>query len=166
METVAGVESFEAAFDGLFVACGRLAYRLLGDRSRAEEIAAEAMTRAFVHWTRISGLDHRDAWVLRVATNLAIDQARRRSVDPPLPRAVDGAETAALRLTLLAALKELPRRQREVVVLRHLTGLSEQEVVAVTGLAPGTVRTHLRRGLHSLRRSLGEEFGRSSLAAY
>ena len=155
---MSGGESFEAAFDGLFMACARVAYRLLGDRWQAEEVAAEAMTRAYVHWGKIAGTAHRDAWVLRVATNLVIDSARRRRPAWPAPATTHHEDVTVLRLTLLAALDCLSSRQREIIVLRHLCGLPEDEVVAVTGLAPGTVRTHLRRGLENLRDRLGEEF--------
>ena len=156
-------ESFESAFEALFLRCCRLAHRLLGDRQAAEEVAAEAMTRAYSHWSKVGGLDYRDAWVLRVATNLAIDRARRGRWSAWLPgghREVPvgdrDEEITALRVTLVAALSKLPRRQRQVVVLRHLTGLSEAEVAKATGLSIGTVKTHLRRGLDALRKSLGD----------
>ena len=171
MERAVIDDTFTKAFDHLFMRCGRVAFRLLGDQGAAEEVAGEAMARAYAHWGRVSTLPHRDAWVLRVATNLAIDRGRRRAravprpdteIDLELGEVEDVATTeqlTVLRLTLLAALGELPRRQREVVVLRHMTGLSEPEVAAATGLALGTVKTHLRRGLIALRRSLSEERG-------
>lgn len=171
MEVPSDAETFSDAFDDLFMRCGRVAYRLLGDRWAAEDVAGEAMARAYAHWPKISRLSYRDAWVLRVATNLAIDRGRRRArldisadgaIDVDLADPVSEAavgQITVLRLTLLAALGRLPRRQREVIVLRHMTGLSEPEVAAATGLALGTVKTHLRRGLASLRRALGDENG-------
>jgi RNA polymerase sigma factor (sigma-70 family) len=164
-------ESFSAAFDHLFLRCGRVAYRLLGDRWAAEDVAGEALARAYAHWPKINELPYRDAWVLRVATNLAIDKARRRARHTAVPdESIDlhlsdsdadaaVAQLTVLRFTLVAALAKLPRRQREIVVLRHMTGLSEVEVAAATGLALGTVKTHLRRGLMGLRRALGDETG-------
>ena len=149
-------DDFAQAFAELFCRCGRLAQRLLGDRFAAEEIAAEAMARAYAHWPKIRHLPHRDGWVLRVTTNLVIDRTRRRPRDIIALTTSQHDELSTLRITLAAALAELPRRQREVVVLRHLTGLTEAEVAAATGLAVGTVKTHLRRGLDRLRRDLGD----------
>ena len=160
---VPGQASFEAAFEGLFLRCCRLAHRLIGDAAVAEEVAAEAMTRAYAHWPKIAGLDYRDAWVLRVVTNLAIDRARRHRWSlvqlgrhGEAATVASGEEVTALRITLVAALSKLPRRQRQIVVLRHLSGLSEAEVAKATGLSLGTVKTHLRRGLDSLRKTLGD----------
>ena len=70
--------SFEAAFDELFPRAVRLANRLLGDRAAAEDVAAEALARAYARWPKVGGLPYRDGWVLKVATNLAIDRLRRR----------------------------------------------------------------------------------------
>jgi DNA-directed RNA polymerase specialized sigma24 family protein len=56
-----------------------VAWRILGSVPEAEDAAAEALARALVDWSRISRLEHRDAWILRVTINLAIDVARRRS---------------------------------------------------------------------------------------
>lgn len=75
------------------------------------------------------------------------------------PLALSIEDLTASRLALVDALRALPRRQRDVVVLRHLSGLSEQEVAAALKIAQGTVKTHLRRGMAALRGRLadGEE---------
>jgi DNA-directed RNA polymerase specialized sigma24 family protein len=71
--------AYTAAFQELFPRAVRLAARILGDRSAAEDVAAEAMTRAYSAWDRIgSAPAYRTGWTLRVATNLAIDVVRRR----------------------------------------------------------------------------------------
>ena len=150
-------EEFERAFDDLFARALRLAYRILGDRATAEDVAAEALARTYAHWHRLVAAPWRSGWVLRVTTNLAIDVARRRP-PPVVPSAgTDVEDTAALRLTLVAALRALPRRQREAVVLRYLTGLDEAEVAGALGISTGSVKTHIHRGLQSLRRRLGGE---------
>lgn len=148
---------FEMAFDILFERARCLATRMLGDRTRGEDVAAEALARTWLHWSRVRQLDHQPAWVLRVTTNLCLDQLRRRR--PPLQAApaADPADAVALRLALGAALRKLPRRQREVVVLRHLADLSEVEVARALGIKPGTVGAHLHRGLASLRGRLGDQ---------
>jgi RNA polymerase sigma-70 factor (ECF subfamily) len=72
-------ESFTAAFDGLFVRAFAVAMRLLGDAGEAEDVAAEALARAYARWQRIGAEPWVEGWVLRVATNLAIDVARKRT---------------------------------------------------------------------------------------
>jgi RNA polymerase sigma-70 factor (ECF subfamily) len=148
--------SFDAAFDELYPLAVRLAARVLGDQSAAEDVAAEALSRAYARWAYVSALPYRDAWVLKVAGNVAIDVLRRRKplVTPELSDAFE--DTTALRLALASALAKLPRRQREAVVLRYLGGYSEAEVSAVLGISSNSVKTHLQRGLTSLRNRLGE----------
>ncbi len=157
-------DSFEASYRELFTRAAGVAYRLLGDVAGAEDVAAEAMARAYAHWPKIRSLPYRDGWVLRVASNLAIDAGRRRV---PLARPqdpLDGMEAATLRLALVGALRSLPRRQRQAVVLRYLSGLREDEVAIALGVSAGTASTHLRRGLDSLRIRLGNDFREDALA--
>ncbi|HZC26427.1 MAG TPA: sigma-70 family RNA polymerase sigma factor [Actinopolymorphaceae bacterium] len=167
------IGSFTAAFHDLFPRAVRLARRMLGDRAAAEDVAAEAMARAYSSWARIDVSDsYRTGWVLRVTTNLAIDVVRRRanrevpadisdvsmiaSVRPAPAGSVDLHESVAVRLVLVDALRTLPRRQQEVVVLRHLAGMSQAEVATMLGISTGTVATHVHRGLRGLRAQLGD----------
>jgi hypothetical protein len=112
---------FEDAFDGLFDRAFSVAFRVLGDATSAEDVAAEACARAFASWKRLAGASYRDAWVLRVASNLAVDVLRRRAQPLMEQKEVSGSleDAVALRMALAAALRALPRRQRETVVLRH-----------------------------------------------
>jgi RNA polymerase sigma-70 factor (ECF subfamily) len=127
--------------------------RLLASRVAAEDVVAEAFARALVRWPTVRSLAHRDAWLFRVATNLALDTLRRRTVRPDriLPSADAEHVGAELRMLLVPALRRLSRRQREAVVLRYVGLLSEQEVSAALGVSVETVRTHLKRGLAVLR---------------
>ncbi len=149
---------FEAEFDALFGRAFRLARRALGDTAAAEDVAAEALARAYADWPQLQRLSHRDGWVLKVAANLAVDRLRRR---PPLvaPGAtVDAADAVAVRLALSAALSRLPRRQRQAVTLRYLGDMSDNEVAAALGITLGSVKTHLHRGLAALRANVGRGF--------
>ena len=130
---------FDARFDELARTAYRVAYRMLGDREEARDIAQEALARAFARWPKVEA--NASAWVSRVATNLALDHIRRRrpterSRDPD----TDVAQVAALRSDLVRALRTLPRRQRDVVVLRYLADVSEAEVAALLGCRVGTVK--------------------------
>jgi RNA polymerase sigma factor (sigma-70 family) len=155
-------ETFTAAYRPLFSAAARLAWRMTGDAAVAEDIAAEAMARAYARWPEVHKLDAPRAWVMRVATNLAIDTVRRRKLDArvmPL-LAVDDtddshvAEDIAVRLALVAALGSLPRRQREAIALYYLGGLSEDEVSTSLQITASSVRTHVQRGLSALRKQM------------
>ena len=161
--------AFETRFRDLFRAAMRVAFRITGDRSVAEDLAAEAMARAYANWSKIRGSDHLDAWVRRVAANLALDVVRRRR---PLAEAarrehddlrarrtisIPFEEDAASREEVTRALAALPRRQREVLVLRYLAGLDDDELCDVLGMTASTARTHAQRGLATLRERLGVE---------
>ena len=157
------VEPFEQAFDKMFTSAYRLAHRVLGEHAAAEDVAAEACARAYASWRRVGELSYREAWVLRVAANLAIDLVRRKPRYANSSHRTDMEDVIALRITLAAALKKLPRRQREAVVLRHLGGLPEADVAELLGISSGSVKTHLSRGLAALRTRLGDEFGEAYL---
>ena len=151
--------SFELAFSGLYRLAFKVAFRILGDRGDAEDVAQEAMARALLRWTALH--EHPEGWVSKVASNLAIDRHRRRRRLAELPagpvRVLD--DHFAERGDLVRALRHLPRRQREVVVLRYLADFSEAETAAALGCAPGTVKAHASRGLSALRRQLGNMSG-------
>jgi RNA polymerase sigma-70 factor (sigma-E family) len=150
-------EDFEAFFYSLLPSVMRVALRLTGDWYVSEDVASEAFARAFARWRTVSGLAYRDAWVMRVACNLAIDVARRRGVGSGIVEGevADPAETAVLRVSLAAALGGLPRSQREAVVLRYLADLPEAEVSEALGVAAGTVKSHLHRARVALRAQFG-----------
>jgi RNA polymerase sigma-70 factor (sigma-E family) len=148
-------EDFEAAFDQMLGRAYQHALWLVGSPALAEDLAAEALTRTYARWPRVRTLDYRDAWVLRVVTNLAIDSFAKRQV-PINDVAVLGLEEAAvLRVTLAQALRALPARQRDAVVLRYLVDLSEADTAEALGVARGTVKSHLNRAVGHLRRVLG-----------
>ena len=161
-------EDFDGFFMALLPAVLRLAQRMTGDRTAAEDVAAEAFARAFARWEKVGRLDYREAWVLRVASNLAIDLARRRHPELPARDAVpDLADDVVLRLTLLEELRSMPRTQRQTLVLRYLAALPEAEVAAALGVKQGTVKSHLHRGREAIRSRLGtdlEELGYGTTA--
>jgi RNA polymerase sigma-70 factor (sigma-E family) len=152
-------EEFDAAFRSLFVQAYRVARRIVGDAASAEDIAAEALSRAYANWGRISGLQYRDAWVLRVTTNLALNSIRpRRAVPVERPAGSADDDATATRLALVDALRALPQRQREVIVMRHLAGYSESEIAERLGISVGSVKTHMRRAKTSLRDTLSVDY--------
>ena len=151
---------FDDAFHRCFPRAFVVAMKIVDDAATAEDVAADAMIRAYTRWRRVSAYDNVEAWVVRVASNLAIDALRRRQrrvtvVESARRDTVGDGVTA--RVAVAAALQQLPRRQREAVVLCHLEGFTPDEVGAVLHMSPNTVRTHVRRGIEALRTSLADK---------
>ena len=157
---MAGRESFDEFYAG---AVGRLVGQLFpvtGNLHEAEEVVQEAFTRAAARWQRLRDYDLPEAWVRRVAMNLAADRARslrrqaravRRLQAPPeaLPASVEA-------LALAEALRTLPIRQRQALVLHYLVDLQVEEIARTLGMPEGTVKSLLSRGRHALAAKLGE----------
>ena len=144
---------FDDQFPELYRAGYRVAYRLLGSREDAADRAQEACARACLSWDKVVAGGRPLPWVIRVSSNLAIDRWRRTQRWRRRP-AVPPAEVAGpdpTRVDLQAALASLPRRQREVVVLRYLADVSEADVAAALGCSAGSVKQHASRGLAALR---------------
>ncbi len=144
----------------------RTAYRLLADRAEAEDAVQEALARACAHAARLREPAAAEAWFQRVLINVCLRMLRRRRLwgwlrsrdgDPLEAPAVEtsaaGLEPQQARL-LGRALEKLPARQRAVLILHHAEGRPVAEVAELLGIGPGTVKTHLVRGLRELRRIL------------
>jgi RNA polymerase sigma-70 factor (ECF subfamily) len=146
----------------------RLAQVVAGQAAEAEDIAQDAFVKGYRRLDRFrEGAPFRP-WLLAIVANEARNRrrshGRRRHHELRLAddRSLRGAGTAPEyeavaddeRHRLLAAVQALPARQRDVVACRYLLELSEAETAAVLGLGPGTVKSHLSRGLDRLRREL------------
>jgi RNA polymerase sigma factor (sigma-70 family) len=141
--------SFENRFPDLLALSVRTSYSIVRDRQEAEDVAIETLARAAQRWSRVE--PHASAWVVRVATNLSFDslrRSRRRRWSEPNPKVDDDVDQ---RLDLVIALRALPRRQREVLVLQHCCGFTAQETADLLGVTPGAVKQHGSRGRRSMR---------------
>jgi len=137
----------------------RLARRMNHSSDGAADLVAEGFARALARWPKVGPLPYRDAWLLRTIANLSIDEARRKQPAVTVTAGVlTGDDTAALRAALTEALRHIPQRQREVIVLRYLADLSEEEIAAALAISAGTVKTHAKRGLIALRRRFDVPF--------
>lgn len=139
------------------------AARLLGERAEAEDVAQEAMLRL---WRAAPGWRNGEAqvstWLYRVVTNLCTDRLRARGRRGPVgtddvPEVADGAAGAEAGLieadrmaALDAALAELPGRQRQALVLRHIEGLSNPEIAAVMDIGVEAVESLTARAKRAL----------------
>ncbi len=146
--------------------CSRVHVRLVGalslycgDAAIAEELAQEALARAYRDWKKVSQLDNPEGWVYRTAFNVAHSHFRRRTAER---RANDRARTQAIAsfetsdaaadaVALRSAVARLPRRQRTAVVLRFFADFSVAEVARLMECPDGTVKTLTRKALSVLR---------------
>ena len=148
--------SFDDAFAELYRAAYKVAFRLLGDRAEAQDVAQEALARTYVRWRTVE--PYAAPWACRVATNVAIDRVRRgrRFSGDEAPERAAADAFCDERVDLQRALRTLPRRQRDVVVLRYLADQPEDAVARALGVSVGSVKTHASRGLATLRARLGD----------
>jgi RNA polymerase sigma-70 factor (sigma-E family) len=140
--------------------CLRAVTAVVGDRELAEEQVAEAFTRAWTSWGKVRGHAAPRAWVVRTALNLGVSWWRRRHREVPLAdhdAAIAADTSGGVDPALIAALRRLPARQREVLALRIFLDLDTETTARVIGIAPGTVMAHLSRAVAALRRDLRPE---------
>jgi RNA polymerase sigma-70 factor (sigma-E family) len=146
----------------------RLALLLVGDLPTAEDVVQDVYANLHARWRRAAPdapLPYVRAAVLNGCRSVLRRQviARRVAAAHHAPRQDDTLASAESQVILsedrrqvLAALARLPRRRREVLVLRYYLGLSEAEIAAVLGISPGTVKSTAARALAALARDLGE----------
>ena len=142
----------------------RTALRILGNRADAEDIAQETFLRLHCRGIQFESEAGLSAWLYRVAVNLCLDRtrARRPAADlRDLKAPGISAESAVIRQQsrdiLLAALEELPPRERAAVVLREIEGLATPEVADILGVAEATVRSQISKAVSKLRAIVGRE---------
>jgi RNA polymerase sigma-70 factor (sigma-E family) len=136
----------------------RFARLLTGDSHRAEDLAQEALAKAFLSWRRIRRTDRPDVYVRRLLVNADRSWWRRRSSrEIPVDRTVDrpaaadvGAE-AGDRDAMWRLIVRLPERQRAVIVLRYYEDLDDATIAEILDCSAVTVRTHAMRALATLR---------------
>ena len=155
-----------AEFDEWVAARGpgllRLAYVLTGNRADAEDAVQDALARALSRWDHIRSVGDPDAYVRRMVVNAHTSWWRKfRKRETPVAetfvpepeRATTGVDQDVVWRACLA----LPEAQRVAVVLRYYEQLEYAEIAALTGVAEGSVRSRVSRGLAALRETLGEE---------
>ncbi len=161
--------------DGIY----RLAYRLMGNESDAEDVVQETFLSAFKAIDRFDGRSSLGTWLFRIAYNAAMMRLRRKqplfvSVDQPLQTA-DGDEiprqlmdwcclpetefaTGEARAEIRAAVSALPERLKAVFILRELEGHSTAETAEILEISPEAVKTRLHRARLRLRERLSDYF--------
>ena len=137
--------------------CLRIVMVSMADRPLAEDLVAEAFTKAWASWRKVRGLAEPRAWVIRTAMNARVSWWRRHRQEVTLGSQNAIAATSqelALDSSLVAALRRLPVRQREVIALRLLLDLDTSTTAEMLGISSSTVTTHLHRAINALRRDI------------
>ena len=146
-----------AEFDDFYGAAGRRvvrhAYALTANIADAQDIAQEAFARAWQRWDSVRKHDSPEAWVRRVATNLATSRFRRDRTARAAARqllAADVPEISPDTVALVDALRKLPERQRVVLVLHYLADLPVGQIATELHCPAGSVKAWLSRGRDAL----------------
>jgi RNA polymerase sigma-70 factor, ECF subfamily len=158
---VADEQGFEAFYQAAFPRLVGQLGLVTGDLAEAEDLVQEALARASARWSRLRTYDVPEAWVRRVALNLAADRTRRlrrklaalARIGPP-PLVPPTSEDA---LVVAAALRTLPLAHRQVLVLHYLADLSVDQIAAELNIRSSTVRGRLARARRVLASQLNEQ---------
>ncbi|MFI9644326.1 SigE family RNA polymerase sigma factor [Micromonospora sp. NPDC051925] len=151
---------FVAARSGALL---RTAYLLAGDWATAEDLLQTALTKTYLAWRRLGGIEAVEPYARRVMVNTSTSWWRRRwhgerpTEVLPERAGADEIEQQLDRDALWRHLRALPARQRAVLVLRYYEDLSEAQTAALLEISPGTVKSQTSRALATLRRRLGAE---------
>ncbi|MFF0718670.1 MULTISPECIES: SigE family RNA polymerase sigma factor [unclassified Micromonospora] len=141
----------------------RTAYLLTGDWGTAEDLLQTALTKTYLAWKRLGGIEAIEPYARRVMVNTSTSWWRRRwhgerpTEVLPERAAADAIEQQLDRDVLWRHLRALPARQRAVLVLRYYEDMSEAQTAALLEISPGTVKSQSSRALATLRRRLGAE---------
>lgn len=153
------VPEFERFYSEQWDSVVGLAYALSGSRIASEDLAQEAFMAAYRRWDEISRYDKPGAWVRRVVANRSVSVVRKRTAEAKAISRLAGDLTALPELSseatdVLQAVRRLPKRQAQAVVLYYLQDLPLDEVAAILDRSVETIRTHLRRARKTLARRL------------
>lgn len=142
----------------------RLAVVMLGDRPAAEDVVQEAFCGLYRRWSHLTdpakSLPYVRSAVLNGCRSVIRQRARRDgrvAAEPPAASAETDALIGEEHRAVLAALRLLPPRQREALVLRFFLDLDEPEIARSMGISRGTVKSTVSRGIAALGQILGED---------
>jgi RNA polymerase sigma-70 factor (sigma-E family) len=155
--------TFEQLFHTQRLALVRLAVLLVDEVPLAEDIVQEAFAELHARWSKLTDPHKALAYLRTSVVNRSRSALRRRRTarayvpphDPPLESPEAELVLAEDQREVLAAVRRLPERQRQVLVLRYWSDLSEAEIAAALGISRGTVKSTASRALDSLQRTLG-----------
>ncbi len=154
-----------ALYQAHALALVKLAVLMTGDQSTAEDVVQDAFLGLYRRWQALRDADRAAGYlrssVLNGCRSVHRVRFRREAVTLDAPGAADSAEAEAMlgeaHREVLAALRRLPSRQREAVVLRYYLDMTEEQAAQAMGVSRGTVKSATSRGVAALARRLKEE---------
>ncbi len=160
----APAEAVTALYQAHALGLIRLAVIMLGDRAAAEDVVQEAFCGLYRRWHALSDTENAQRYVRSSVINGCRSVLRRRNRqpaglvgDPPAESAESAALVSEEHQQVLTAIRRLPGRQREALVLRFYLDLTEEEIAASMRISRGTVKSTTSRALAALGRILGEQ---------
>jgi RNA polymerase sigma-70 factor (sigma-E family) len=154
-----GASGMVAVFEIHYAHLVRLAWALVGDPTEAEDVVMDAFAGLERRWNHVRRTDHAFFYLRTSVVNGSRSRLRRLRVSRAKSHRLadlDGAPAEQIALLhlehqgVVIALRGLPRRQREVLVLRYYEEASEAEIAETLGISVGSVKTHASRGLHAV----------------
>jgi RNA polymerase sigma-70 factor (sigma-E family) len=149
-------DAFQSFFEAHHADLARLAYLITGDPNTADDIAADALVEIWRHWARVEAAESPLAYARGVLANLARNWIRRQRRERlglhslrMLSEEFRGSDVPAV-MDVRTALRRLPLRRRECVVLRYAFDVPEREVAEILGISVGTVKSQASRGAQQL----------------
>ncbi len=166
MTAVAEGQSYEDFYHRELPALVALAAAVTGSHLAAEDLAQEALVRAYRQWGKLSSYDKPGAWARRVTINLALSARRRASSEVRAKLRLDrlGADRALASAPdqhhrLWAAVRSLPGGQRAAIALHYLEDRPVAEIAEILECAESTAKVHLHRGRSALAEMLSADRG-------
>ncbi len=152
-------EAVMKLYSGHYRSLVRLAVLLVGDEPTAEEVVQECFIAMHDGWHRLRDEDKALSYLKQAVVNRSRSVLRHRSVidrnapkpAPDMPSAEQAAISLPERSAVVTALRGLPDRQRQALVLRYYADLSEAQIAEMMGISKGAVKSHTARGMSSLR---------------
>jgi RNA polymerase sigma-70 factor (sigma-E family) len=141
------------------LALRRTAYLLCGDWSAGDDLVQESLAKVYVAWPRIAASQAVESYTRTTMLRTYLNEKRkwRREVHyGDVPEHPTDDQDTALTVTLSALLRELPAKQRAVLVLRFYQDLSVPQIAEELDIPQGTVKSQLSRGLSTMRTRLDE----------
>lgn len=153
-----GDETFESFYHAHERAIFIYLWRVCGDEQTANDLTQEVFFRAWRQFDKLRGYERPEAWLFRVATNLALNERRHQRVAGPAVSLLgherassDHANQFAVRSALSSALEGLSAQQRAAFILRELYGHSLTEVASILGVSLAAAKMSLSRARERLR---------------
>ena len=159
----AGEQAFDATVGSDTARLFALALSILRDVGEAQDAVQETLVKAWRSWDSLSRTDHVNRWLTRVCVNYCISRRRYLSSRgwpllqiSELAGSPSDASSSAQNVDMDRAYRRLSLKQRAAIALTYGYGYTDDESADLMGCRPGTVRTHVARGLATLRKELGD----------